>query len=67
MRSPPGRFLTELSRLRDQGLAGEAIARMLRLPRAEAERLGLVAAAPWSHLAWRIEANRVRWRRRHWR
>ena len=67
MRPPLGRFLTELKRLREQGIGGEAIARILRLPRAEAERLGLVAAPPWSHLAWRIEANRVRWRRRHWR
>ena len=35
--------------------------------RAEAERLGLVQRLPWSHLAWRLAANRLRWQRSHWR
>ncbi len=63
----PSRFLTHMTQLQAEGCSGGTIMQVLRLPRAEAERLGLVAPLPWSHLAWRLEANRVRWRRRYWR
>lgn len=63
MARPEGRFERQLAALRASGASGAAIAGALRLPQAEAERLGLLTAQPWSHLAWRIEANRVRWRR----
>lgn len=65
MRRPPSLFLTQLQDLRERGVAGRVMAQVLRLPLAEAERLGLVEPQPWSSLAWRIEANRVRWRRRN--
>lgn len=58
------RFGAQLAALRARGLPPDAIRQALRLPLAEAERLGLASAPPWSHLAWRIAANRARWRRR---
>lgn len=60
-------FMARLTNLQALNRSGADIAQALRLPLAEAERLGLVSPQPWSHLAWRLEANRIRWRRRYWR
>lgn len=67
MPAPQSRFLDHLAQLQAEGHSGGTIAQMLRLPRAEAERLGLVQRLSWSHLAWRLAANRLRWQRSHWR
>jgi len=56
--------MLQLGQLKGSGLQGCLVARALRLPLAEAERLRLVAPLPWGRLAWSIEANRVRRRRR---
>lgn len=59
--------LRQIAARRALGVPDALTAQALRLPLADAQALGLLPPRPWSHLAWRIEANRVRWRRRHWR